>query len=52
MKKITKGTKEYDLYPDGEVGCSACGTHTDVTTDESGEDICTDCLFERECENV
>jgi len=44
--------KQYDLYPNGQVECSKCGTHEDVTTDEDGIDICTDCLFEKECEKL
>lgn len=42
--------KEYQAYPDGEVECCVCGTHSEVTTDENGDDICFDCLFERQTE--
>lgn len=32
--------------------CSKCRTHEDVVMDEDGDLICTDCLFERSCEEM
>jgi ribosome-binding protein aMBF1 (putative translation factor) len=40
--------KNYDLLPDGTDKCEICGTQEDITLDEDGMAICTDCLFERE----
>lgn len=44
------GIKEFDIMPG--LKCSVCGTEEDVTIDENGEEICTDCLFEQECEDM
>lgn len=29
--------------------CSQCGTKKDLTCNEYGEPVCTDCLFEQQC---
>ena len=39
--------KEYTIVP-GK--CCECGTKEDVVIDEDGDFICTDCLFELQCE--
>lgn len=41
--------KEYDIIED--LKCSKCGSEEDVTYDEDGVEICTDCLFEQEVES-
>lgn len=41
---------EYLILNDAE--CSKCRTHEDVVMDEDGDLICTDCLFERSCEEM
>jgi len=33
-----------------EYRCSVCGDAEMLVVDEEGEFICTECLFERECE--
>lgn len=48
------GIKEYDILPENDVfenglECYVCGTQEDIVLDE-GDPICTDCLFERDCE--
>jgi hypothetical protein len=40
--------KEYPIIKG--LRCSVCGTKDDTTYDEDGNEICTDCLFERETE--
>lgn len=44
--------KEYDILAnlDEFYRCSKCGTTENVALDDDGDEICTDCLFERECE--
>lgn len=39
-------------YTHGVLGgkCCECGTDEDVIIDEDGDFICTDCLFELQCE--
>ena len=44
--------KEYDVINDGETRCSLCGCCEDIVFDEDGEAICTECLFERETEEM
>lgn len=41
---------EYDIEHDAT--CSVCRTEEDVVMDEDGDMICTDCLFERTCEQM
>jgi len=41
---------EYLILDDAE--CGKCQTHDDVVMDEDGDLICTDCLFERSCEEM
>lgn len=43
-------TYEYEVYH-GEI-CGVCRTDNDVVMDEDGELICTDCLFERTCDEM
>lgn len=43
-------TKEY-AYVEGE-DCYMCGADEDIVLDEDGDTICTDCLFEKECESI
>ena len=38
------------MLMDGQ--CHICRTHDDVTMDEDGDFICTDCLFEKTCEDM
>lgn len=40
------GIKEYTVFEG--LTCEECGTTEDVIFDEDGNEICTDCLFERE----
>ncbi len=42
---------EYDFVPDGNFYCCECGDDTDVVIDE-GRYICTECLFEEQCEEM
>lgn len=41
--------EEYDIT-NGE--CYLCRTVEDVVMDEDGDFICTDCLFEKTCEEM
>lgn len=40
--------KEYTIITNGK--CHICGDTEDVVIDEEGDEICTTCLFERDCE--
>lgn len=42
--------KEYP-YVEGE-DCYMCGVSEDIVLDEDGDTICTDCLFQKECEKL
>ena len=42
--------KEYTIDNSGEFECIECKTKEDIVMDEDGDYICTDCLFERECD--
>lgn len=42
--------KEYGLIDNGK--CYKCGSTEDVTVNEDGDEICTDCLFEEESEKL
>ena len=42
-------THDYDVIP-GQ--CHVCRTEEDVVMDEDGDMICTDCLFEKTCEDM
>jgi hypothetical protein len=42
--------EEYSILDIGE--CHICHTHEDITVDEDGDEICTDCLFEKKCEEL
>lgn len=44
--------KEYDIIEDERNQCPVCGEKANIVIDEEGEYICTDCLFERECEDL
>jgi hypothetical protein len=44
--------KEYTIDNSGEFECVVCGTIEDIVYDEDGDPICTDCLFERECDTL
>lgn len=38
------------MFVDGQ--CYKCRTDEDVVMDEDGDLICTDCLFEKTCEDM
>ena len=42
------GIEEYTVFSgrDDYEKCRSCGTQEDLTMDEDGDYICTDCLFE------
>ena len=42
--------QEYSILDIGE--CHKCHTHEDVTVNEDGDEICTDCLFEEVSEKL
>lgn len=53
MKKQPYNNEEIDnLYRTDEIECSVCGAKDDLTVDEDGNDICTDCLFEKEIDLI
>lgn len=42
--------KEYTIIPNGK--CCFCGDTESVVIDEEGDEVCTDCIFERECDTM
>ena len=43
--------REYTILPGSEdAKCCECGTREDIVIDDDGDFICTDCLFELQCE--
>ena len=44
--------KEYYYEKNSELKCHVCGDTENVVYDEDGNEICTDCLFEKECEEI
>lgn len=42
----------YDYDIEHGATCTVCRTEDDVVMDEDGDMICTDCLFERTCEEM
>lgn len=40
----------YSILNDPNLECIDCKTNEDLIIDEDGDTICTDCLFERRCE--
>lgn len=41
-----------DYFILNDAVCSTCRTDEDVVMDEDGDTICTDCLFEKSCEEM
>lgn len=44
--------KTYDLDDKLEEPCELCGIEEDLTYDDRGRILCTDCLFEEECKEA
>jgi hypothetical protein len=44
------GIKEYAILKNLDAECSQCEATEYLVIDKDGDIICTDCLFERQCE--
>ena len=44
--------KEYTVDDSGNFKCVECGTDEDIVFEEDGNPICTDCLFEKQCDEM